>query len=56
MKKKIELDDLDVVFDPTPLSEDEKRRISEYIRNDKAKRRSKNHAERRLAKHRTTKV
>ena len=39
MKKKPDLDDMDVVFDPTPLTADEKRQISEYIRQDKAKRR-----------------
>ncbi len=41
MKKKLKLDDLDVAFDPTPLTEDEKRLISEFIRQDKAKRRKK---------------
>ncbi|HVD99983.1 MAG TPA: hypothetical protein VNB90_17370 [Cytophagaceae bacterium] len=41
MKKKIELDDVEVIFDPTPLTEEEKRSISEYIRKDKAKRKKK---------------
>ncbi|MBI4946861.1 MAG: hypothetical protein HY840_10740 [Bacteroidetes bacterium] len=40
-KKKITLDDFDVVFDPTPLTEEENRLLSEYIRQDKAKRRKK---------------
>ena len=44
MKKKPNLDDMDVVFDPTPLTADEKRQISEYIRQDKAKRRKKHFA------------
>ena len=44
MKKKPNLDDMDVVFDPTPLTADEKRLISEYIRQDKAKRRKKHFA------------
>jgi hypothetical protein len=38
MKKKPELDDVDVVFDPTPLTEAEKKLISEYIQQHKAKR------------------
>jgi hypothetical protein len=41
MKKKIKLDDVDVAFDPTPLTEDEKKMISEFIRLDKEKRRKK---------------
>lgn len=41
MKKKLKLDDLDVTFDPTPLTENEKRLISKFIREDKAKRRKK---------------
>jgi hypothetical protein len=45
MKKKSTLDDKDVVFDPTPLTEDEKRQISEFIRQDKAKRRKKRYAQ-----------
>jgi hypothetical protein len=48
MKKKIKLDDVDVVFDPAPLTEDEKRLISEFIRQDKAKRRKK-HGRKQLA-------
>lgn len=39
MKKKPELDDIDVVFDSTPLTENEKKLISEFIRKDKAKKR-----------------
>jgi hypothetical protein len=38
MKKKIKLDDIDVVFDPTPLTEEEKKLISEFIKQDKANR------------------
>ena len=41
MKKKITLDDFDAVVDPTPLTAEEKKLISEYIRQDKAKRRKK---------------
>ncbi len=37
MKKKLELDDVDVVFDSTPLTQEEKRLISEFIRRDKEK-------------------
>lgn len=48
MKKKLKLDDIDVVFDPTPLTEDEKRLISEFIRQDKEKRRKK-HGRKRIA-------
>ena len=40
-KKKIELDDIDVVFDPKPLTKEEQRLISEYIRQDKEKNRKK---------------
>ena len=57
MKKKPELDDIDVLFDPTPLSEQEKKLISEYIFREKAKRRTKHytkfwlkHTEKRTAK------
>ena len=32
MKKKIKLDDIDVLFDPKPLTEDEKKLISEFIK------------------------
>jgi len=39
MKKKPELDDIDVVFEQSPLSKDEKKRISQYIQQDKAKHR-----------------
>jgi len=48
MKKKLKLDDVDVTFDPTPLTEVEKRLISEFIRADKAKRRKK-HERKRIA-------
>lgn len=41
MIKKLKLDDVDVVFDPTRLTEVEKRLISEFIRQDKTKRRKK---------------
>ena len=41
MKKTTRLDDVDVVFDPKPLTEAEKNLISEYIRQDKAKRKKK---------------
>ena len=51
MKKKPSLDEMDMVFDPTPLTEDEKRLISEYIRQDKAKRRKKHFAHQRTAGH-----
>ena len=40
--KKIKLDDLDVTFDPTPLTENEKYLISEFIRQDKEKLRKNN--------------
>ena len=46
MKKKLKLYDLDVTFDPTPLTEDEKHLISEFIRQDKEKRRKKNERKR----------
>jgi hypothetical protein len=41
MKKKIELDDVEVLFDSTPLTDGEKKLISEYIQKDKAKRKKK---------------
>ena len=53
MKKKTTLDDFDVVFDPTPLTEDEKRLLSEYIRQDKAKRSKKYFAHHRTISSRT---
>ena len=37
MKKKLKLDDVDVSFDPTPLSKEEKQLISEFILQDKTK-------------------
>jgi hypothetical protein len=46
MKKKVKLDDVDVAFDPTPLTDDEKHLISEFIRQDKAKRRKKHRRKR----------
>jgi hypothetical protein len=36
-EKKTRLDDVDVVFDPTPLTEREKTLISENIQQDKAR-------------------
>ena len=51
MKKKLTLDDIDVVFDPTPLTKEEERLLSEYIRQMKAKRRKKNFAHQRTASH-----
>ena len=44
MKKKPELDDIDVIFQPTRLTEEEKKLISDYIRKDKAKRTKKSSA------------
>ena len=44
--KKLKLDDLDVTFDPTPLTENEKHLISEFIRQDKEKLRKNNERER----------
>jgi len=41
MKKNTKLDDIDVVFDPTPLTDDEKKMLSEFIRLDKEKRKKK---------------
>ena len=41
MKKKTQLDDIDVVFDSTPLTDEEKKSISEFIKLDKAKRKKK---------------
>lgn len=41
MKKKPELDDIEVVFDSTPLTNEDKKLISKYIRQDKAKRAKK---------------
>jgi hypothetical protein len=41
MKKKIELDDVEVIFDSAPLTDEEKKLISEYIQKDKTKRRKK---------------
>ena len=48
MKTKTKLDDIDVIFQSTPLTKEEKKRISEYIRKDKAKR-SKHKTRKRLA-------
>lgn len=49
MKKKVKLDDVDVVFDPTPLTKDEQRLLSEFIRKQKDKRRKKFKAIRKAA-------
>ena len=38
MKKKPELDDVDVIFYPARLTKEEEKLISEYIRKDKIKR------------------
>ncbi len=48
-KKKANLDDIDVFFDPTPLTEEEKRRLSEYIQQDKAKHKKKSKHKHKLA-------
>ena len=53
MKKKLTLDDFDAVFDPTPLTEEENRLLSEYIRQYKAKRRKKQFAHHRAGSIRT---
>jgi len=42
VKSKQKLDEIDVVFDPTPLTEIEKQRISEFIRQDKSRRKKSN--------------
>ncbi len=47
MKKKLKLDDVDVAFDPTPLSKEEKQLISDFIREDKIKQ-SKKQARKRV--------
>ena len=52
MKKKLELDDIEVVFDPRPLTEEESRLISEYIRQEKNKR-EKKHSTQQLRKARS---
>lgn len=49
MKKKLKLDDVDVVFQPTRLTKEEKKLISEYIRQNKAKRTKKSSTRRRIA-------
>lgn len=49
MKKKLKLDDVDVVFQPTRLTKEEKKLISEYIQQDKAKRTKKSSTRRRIA-------
>lgn len=41
MKKTRKLDDVDVIVDPKPLTEEERKMISEFIRQDKEKRRKK---------------
>lgn len=50
MKKKLKLDDVDIAFDPTPLSEEEKKLITEFIRQDKIKQRKKQARKRVTAK------
>ena len=45
MKKKLELDDIDVVFDPTPLTDKERQLISDHIRKDKEKGRKRHIAQ-----------
>ena len=50
MKRKLKFDDVDVAFDPTPLSEEEKQLISEFIRQDKIKRHKKQARKRVTAK------
>ena len=50
MKKKLKLGDVDVAFDQTPLSEEEKQLISEFIRQDKIKRHKKQARKRVTAK------
>ena len=47
MKKKLKLDDVDVIFSPGPLTKEEEKLISEFIRRDKEKRSKK--SRRRLA-------
>jgi hypothetical protein len=49
MKKKLKLDDVDVVFQPTRLTIEEKKLISEYIRQDKEARAKKTAKGKRLA-------
>ena len=49
MKNKLKLDDVDVVFEPTRLTEEEKKLISEYIRQDKAKRTKKTSTRKHIA-------
>lgn len=49
MKKKLKLDDVDVVFQPARLTKEEKKLISEYIRQDKAKRAKKTSTRKRIA-------
>jgi hypothetical protein len=41
MKKKAKLDDIDVVFDPTPLTKEEELLLSKFIQELKDKRRKK---------------
>jgi hypothetical protein len=50
MKKKLKLDDVDVEFDPTPLSEEEKQLISDFIRQEKIKQSNKQARKRVTAK------
>ena len=41
MKKKAKLDDVDVVFDPTPLTKEEELLLSKFIQELKDKRKKK---------------
>jgi len=48
MKKKAKLDDVDVVFDPTPLTKEEELLLSKFIQELKDKRKKK-HGRKRTA-------
>jgi hypothetical protein len=49
MKKKIQLDDIDVVFMPTVLTDEHRKLISEFIRLDKEKAKKKHGRKRAVA-------
>ena len=49
MKRKPKLDDVDVVFLPGPLTSEEEKLISEFIRKQKEKRRKKHGRKRNAA-------
>ena len=53
MKKKTQLDDVDVIFDSTPLTEAEKQLISKYIQEDKDRIKSRHGKKPRLSVKRT---